>query len=208
MTKITTLLLFLVLALSGVAASAQDKSVGGIKGKVRLKGEGPVAGVQVSLRQKERELAHVNTNGKGEFQLKNLTPGTYGLTFHKEGLSMGTLEGVIVKPGKTNELSDRLILTINESAVAKLGGSVFNPGGLSVPNVRIELARIKSDGRARRIDARITNESGQFVFRLSPEKAMYRVTAKPDGAEAQSKDVEVDGAMIYRVAFTIERPPK
>ena len=208
MTKITKFLLFFILVVSSVAASAQDKSMGGIKGKVRLKGEGVVAGVQVSLRQKDRELAHVNTNGKGEFQLKNITPGTYGLTFHKEGLSMGTLEGVIVKAGKTNELADRLILTVNESAVAKLGGSVFNPGGISVPNIRIELARIEPDGRVKRIDARLTNESGQFVFRLSPDKAMYRVTAKPEGAEAQTKDVEVDGAMIYRVAFTIERPPK
>jgi len=214
MSRTKTLIASLVVALTAVAAVssvatvAQDLATGSIKGKVRLKGQGPATDVTVTVRQKEREVAHVATNRKGEFQINNLTPGSYGLTFRKPGLSMGTLEDVVVKAGKTHALPDRLILTINEAAVAKLGGSVFNQGGLSLPGVRIELSRIEPDGHAKKIDARITNESGQFVFRLSPDKAMYRVTAKVDGTEAKTQDVEIDGALVYRVAFTIERPPK
>lgn len=209
MKRLKTIIAFFVLVLIvATTALAQDKSTGSIKGKVRVKGEGLAADVAVILRQKDTEVAHAVTNSKGEFQIKGLAPGSYGLTFRKSGLSVGTLEDVQVKAGKTNELPDRLVLTINEASIARLAGSVFNEGGLSLSGVRIEIARLASDGTQKKIDGRISNESGQFVFRLSPDKATYRVTIKPDGAQPQTKDVEIDGAMVYRVAFTVTRPPK
>ncbi|HEX8845778.1 MAG TPA: carboxypeptidase-like regulatory domain-containing protein [Pyrinomonadaceae bacterium] len=204
----TIVILLAALLLSAVAAVAQGGKTGGIKGKVRVKGEGPTADVTVVVSQNEREVAQTTSNGKGEFQVQGLEPGTYSLTLRKTGLSVGTLNNIQVKAGKTRALPDRLILTINEASIARVWGSVFNQGGYSVPNVRIELARVEADGRARKIDGRLTNESGQVVFKLSPEKAIYRMTVIAEGAEAQVKDVEVDGAMVYRVAFTIERPPK
>ena len=160
------------------------------------------------MREKDKEIAHTVTNSKGEFEIRGLAPGSYGLTFRKPGLSVGTLEDVLVKAGKTNDLPDRLILTINEASIAQLAGSVFNEGGYSVPGVRVEVARLAPDGTQKKIDGSYTSESGQFKFRLSPDKATYRVTVKPDGAEAQTKEVEIDGAMVYRIAFTITRPPK
>lgn len=202
-----TIFILLVLLL-GTAAFAQDRNTGSIRGKVRIKGQGPSADVSVTLRQRDREVANAVTDRKGEFQIMKVAPGIYGLTFRKPGLSMGTLENVAVKAGKTNQLPDRLILTINESSVAKLGGSVFDEGGLSVRGVRIELARVESDGQLRKLDGRLTNESGQFVFRVSPDKATYRITAKAEGVDSQTKDVEIDGALVYRVAFTIKRPPR
>lgn len=203
-----TIIICLAILLAAATGFAQGSSTGSIKGKVRTKGRGPTADVTVTVRQNEREVAHASTNHKGEFQIKGLTPGIYGLTFRKPGLSVGTLEDVQIKAGKTNELPDRLILTINEASVAKLSGSVFNESGYSVPNVRVELASLGADGTTKKIDGRLTNESGQFVFRISPDKATYRVTIKAEGVEAQTKDVEIDGALVYRVAFTIQRPPK
>lgn len=209
MNRPKTIITFLIILLTATAtAFAQGSATGGIKGKVRTKGQGPTVDVAVTVRQGDREVAHANTNHKGEFQITGLAPGIYGLTFRKPGLSMGTLEDILVKAGKTNELPDHLVLTINEASIAKLGGSVFNQGGFSVPGVRVELARLNTDGTVKKIDGRITNESGQFVFRLSPDKATYRVTVKAEGAEAQTKDVEIDGALVYRIAFTVQRSPK
>lgn len=205
-----TLIIFLMTLLAATALTgfAQDRNTGGIKGKVRTKGEGATAEVAVIVRQNDRQVAQTSTNHKGEFQIKGLAPGVYGLTFRKPGLSVGTLEDVRVKAGKTNDLSDHLVLTVNEASIAKLAGSVFNEGGLSMPGVRVELARLEPDGTARKIDGRVTNESGQFVFRLSPAKATYRLTVKADGAGPQAKDIEIDGALVYRVAFTVQHPPK
>jgi hypothetical protein len=200
--------LLAVMLLAAGTAFAQDRSTGGIKGKVRVKGRGPTAGVAISVRQNDREVAHAVSDDKGEFLIQGLAPGIYGLTFRKTGLSLGTLDNIEVKAGKTKQLADRLILTTNEAADARLWSSVFSEGGYSIPGVRIELARLSADGTPKKIDGRLTNESGQAVFRLSPDKATYRITVRTEGAEPQSKDVEIDGAMIYRVAFTIQRPPK
>lgn len=202
---ITALLAFVLLAAG--TAFAQSSSTGGIKGKVRVKGQGPTAGVAVSVRQNDREVANAVSDAKGEFLIEGLAPGIYGLTFRKTGLSLATLDNIEVKAKKNTQLSDRLVLTTNEAADARLWSSVFNEGGFSMRGVRIELARL-DNGTPKKIDGRLTNESGQAVFRLSPDKAMYRVTVRVDGAEPQTKDVEIDGAMVYRVAFTIQRPPK
>ena len=200
--------LALVLLAASAASFAQGRTNGGIKGKVRLENKKEAAGVAVTVRQGEREVAHAVTDSKGAFTVSNLAPGVYGLTFRKPGLSVGTLEGIEVKAGKTKSLPDRLILTINEASIARLAGSVFTESGRSFPGVPVELSLVGADGTARKIDGRLTSESGQFAFRLSPDRATYRVTIKPKNAEPQTKDVEIDGALIYRVAFTVARPPE
>ena len=111
-------------------------------------------------------------------------------------------ENVQVTAGKTRTLSDRLFLSVDEGSLAFVRGSVFTESGLSVPNVRVEIARVTSENSIEKLDSRITGETGEFVFRLPPDVAKYRVTLKADGAKSNSRDVEIDGAAIYRVALT------
>ncbi|HYJ88496.1 MAG TPA: carboxypeptidase-like regulatory domain-containing protein [Pyrinomonadaceae bacterium] len=186
---------------------AQDRSSGGIKGKVRVE-TGTPAGVAIVVRQGEKEVARGLTDKKGEFVVNRLTPGMYGVTLRKAGLSIGTIEDIEVKAGKTRSLGDNLVLAIDEGSIAFIRGSVFNEGGRSVPNVKIELARIEDDGTVKKIDGRVTNEIGAFVFRLAPDKAKYRVTAKPSGGDPVSHDVDVDDAAVYRIALSIKTTKK
>ena len=194
----------IILAATSVLV-AQDKSLGTIKGKVRVE-TGTPAGVTVVVRRGETEVTRSTTNKDGGFVVSKLTPGIYGLTFRKPGLSIGSIEDVEVKAGKTRSLGDRLILTIDEGSIAFLSGSVFNADGRSVPNAKVELSRILEDGTTKKIDGRVTTETGSFKFRLSPEAGKYRVSVKPDGAEPVTKDVEIDGAAVYRIALNL--PPK
>jgi hypothetical protein len=204
--KFTRILFAGVLMLAAAAASlGQDKSTGAIKGKVRVE-TGTPAGVTVIVRRGQTEVTHAATEKNGEFLVSRLAPGVYGLTFRKAGLSIGTIEDVEVKAGKSRSLGDHLILTIDEGSIAFLSGSVFSADGRSVPNAKIELSRILEDGSVKKIDGRITTETGSFKFRLSPEQAKYRVSVKTSGAEPISKDVEIDGAAVYRVALSL--PPK
>ena len=201
----TVLGLLLTLLITGVAfGQDKDKSTGGIKGKVRVE-TGTAAGVTVVVRSGEKEVTRVETQKGGDFTVARLTPGIYGLTFRKPGLSIGTIEDVEVKAGKTRSLGDRLILTIDEGSIAFLGGSVFSADGRSVPGAKVELARILDDGTTKKIDARVTTETGSFKFRLSPDAAKYRVTVKTDGNPI-TKDVDIDGAAVYRVALNL--PPR
>jgi len=200
-----TLFVLAMIVVSAGICDAQDKSLGAIKGKVRVE-TGTAADVTVVVRRGEKEVSRSTTNKNGEFLVSRLTPGIYGLTFRKPGLSIGSIEDVEVKAGKTRSLGDRLILTIDEGSIAFLSGSVFTATGRSVPNAKVELFRILEDGTTKKIDGRITTETGSFKFRLSPEAGKYRVSVKPEGAEPVSKDVEVDGAAVYRVALSL--PPK
>ena len=197
-----TLSMIAVVVLAASAAYSQDKSTGGIKGKVRVEVGSP-NGITVVIRAGERELRQISTDKNGEFTITGLAPSVYGLTFRKPGLSIGTIENIEVKAGKMRSLGDRLVLTIDEGSIAFIRGSVFNGDGRSVPNAKVELARILEDGTAKKIDGRLTTETGSFVFRLSPEVAKYRVTLKQERAEPITKDVEVDGAAVYRVALSM-----
>jgi carboxypeptidase family protein len=202
-----TLFLFAVtLAFAGVAVG-QDKSLGAIKGKVRVE-TGTPAGVTVVVRRGDKEVTRSTTDKNGDFLVSRLTPGIYGVTFRKPGLSIGSLEDIEVKAGKTRSLGDRLILTIDEGSIAFLSGSVFNPAGRSVPNAKVELSRILEDGTTKKIDSRITTETGSFKFRLSPELGKYRVSVKAEGSEPVIKDVEIDGAAVYRVALNLPAKPQ
>ena len=204
--KKTLLLLAIILSAMGVS-QAQVKTTGGIKGKVRVE-VGTPSGITVVIRQGEKEISQVTTDKNGEFQISRLSPGIYGLTFRKPGLSIGAMENIEVKAGKVRSLGDRLVLTIDEGSIAFIRGSVFNGDGRSVPNAKVELSRLLDDGTTKKIDGRLTTETGSFVFRLSPEPAKYRVSIKTDAAEPVSKDVEVEGAAVYRVALSLPAPQK
>lgn len=203
----TLMLASLAVFALAIVSGAQDRSTGGIKGKVKVE-TGTPAGVAVVVRRGEREVTRVATDKSGSFAIQKLQPGLYGLTFRKAGLSVGTVENVEVKSGKTRSLGDRLILTVDEGSIAFIRGSVFSSGGRSVPGARVELARILEDGSTKKIDGRVTTETGSFVFRLTPEPGKYRVTAKIGGAEPASSDVEIDGAAVYRIAISLVATPK
>ncbi len=198
-----TFVLSLVIALSATGFT-QGKSSATIKGKVRVE-KGSPAGVAVILLEHDREVARTTTDKRGEFTLARVTPGTYSLKFRKPGLSVGTVADVVLKAGQTRSLGDHLYLTVDEGSIAFLRGSVFNEAGRSVPGVRVDLGRIVNENSIQKLDSRVTGETGEFVFRLPPDAAKYRLTLKADGAEPDSRDVEIESAAVYRVALTYKR---
>jgi hypothetical protein len=201
-TTFATVLLLLV----SVACLAQDKTTAAIKGKVRVE-QGAPSGVSVILFRGDQEVTRAATDKKGEFTIAHVNPGLYTVTFRKPGLAVGSIPNLDLKAGQKRVLHD-LVLGIDDGSIAFLRGSVFTESGRSVPGVRVELARIVSENSVQKIDARVTGETGEFVFRLSPETARYRVTIRADGAEPVSKDVEVDSAAVYRVSLTLKPLPK
>jgi hypothetical protein len=196
-----------LLALFSLPGFAQDKNTGAVKGKIRVE-KGSPSGVTVILRQDEREFTRVTSDKKGDFAINNVTPGVYSVTFRKTGLATGTIDNVEVRAGKTRTLGDKLVLGIDEGSIAFIRGSVFNEAGRSVPGVRVELAKVVNEDSIQKLDARVTGETGEFVFRLPPDTAKYRLTVKADGAQPTTKNVEVDSAVVYRVAFVLKPVPK
>jgi hypothetical protein len=188
---------------SAISAMAQDGATGSIKGKVRVE-QGTAEGVVVVLRQGEREISRTTSGKKGDFVISRITPGTYGLSFRKPGLSVGLIDEIEVRAGKTRTLGDRLVLSIDQGSLVYIRGSVFTEAGLSAPGVRVELAKVLGDGSVKKLDARISDRTGQFVFILPPELATYRLSLKAEGVQPASEDIAVDGAAVYRKALTIK----
>ncbi len=173
---------------------------GGVRGKVKLENGSGAAGVKVSVRLgEEDEVASVLTNKKGEFQILGIKPGTYSVVFVKAGYSTGTLKRKVEITNIAVDLGERLVINVDPAIFAYVRGSVFDPAGRSVQGARVELYRIYTDGKTKKIDTKATGESGEYVFRLSPDAANYRVMVKVDRAEPDARDVLVDGAEIYRM---------
>jgi len=206
--RLTLALLAFSLAAAAAPATAAQRqaaqpTTGTIKGRVRVQ-QGSARGVSVVVREGDREVARAETNEKGEFELRGLAPGSYGLTLRKPGLQVGRMEDVEVRAGKTRSLNEGLYLPVDEGTLVLLRGDVFDAAGRSLPGAKVELAQVMSGGALKKVGSRVTNTTGSFSFRLPPESATYRVTAKADGAEAVTKDVEVDGAAVFRVALTLK----
>ena len=115
-----------------VACLGQDKKTGAIKGKVRVEKVSP-AGVAVTLMQGEHEVSQVTTGKKGDFAISRVNPGTYSLKFRKAGLSVGTIDDVVIKAGETRTLGDHLYLTVDEGSIVFIRGSVFTEGAAVYP---------------------------------------------------------------------------
>jgi hypothetical protein len=196
----------LLLASVSVAQKKSQPTTGGIKGKVRVDSSTTPEGVRVSLRRGEEVLAHAETDRKGEFELGGVAPGTYALRFQKAGLQTAELKPYEIKAGKVSSLGERVFLPVDEGSIAFLKGAVFSAEGRSISGARVELSLVRADGTLKKLDGRVSNESGEFSFRLQPQPAHYRVTAKGDDGEA-AKDVQVEGAMVYRVALSLKPAP-
>lgn len=192
-----------LLVIMSATTWGQDKPAV-IKGKVRVEAGSP-AGVAVILLAGDREIARTSSDRKGEYALTRVPPGTYSVKFRKAGLAVGTIDDVTVKAGQTRSFGDKVFLTIDQGSIVFIRGSVFSEAGRSVPNVRVELLRVLSENSVQKLDSRITGETGEFVFRLPPDSAKYRLTLKGDGVEPASKDVEVESPAVYRVALTYKK---
>jgi len=199
-------LVILLLAVSVSVALAQE--TGGVKGKVRTtKGEG-IAGVSVTARQNSEDVKSATSDNKGNFELEGLKAGLYNIVFSKNGYSSGLMYNVEVKQKKTNNLGDRLVLTIDQGTQVIIKGTVFDQDGRSVAGAKVEIEKILSDGSTKKIGSGFTSYGGaptargEFTFKFSEGAAKFRVTASAGGASA-SKEVEVSNAAIYRLAITL-----
>ena len=200
-------LLILFVAVSAGIALAQE--TGSVKGKVRTtKGEG-IADVSITARQNSEDVRSTTSDNKGNFQLEGLKPGVYNLVFSKNGYGSGLMYNVGVQKKKTNDLGDRLILTIDQGTQVIIKGTVFDQDGRSVAGAKVEIEKVLSDGSTQKIGTSSTsyggepNARGEFTFKFSEGVAKYRVTASVKGASA-SKEIEVSSAAIYRLAITLQ----
>jgi hypothetical protein len=192
-----------------LTGSVFGQETGGLKGKVRnMRGDG-IAAVTVTVRKDSQDVQSATSNGKGDFSITGLSAGTYNVVFDAKGYGSGLKYGVEVKPNKTTDLGDRLIMQVDRGTQVIVQGSVFFKDGTIVTGAKVEVERVLPGGGTKKIGSLWTNASGEFAFRQPEGAAKFRMTAKYKNSSA-SKEMEVDSAAIYRLAISldIDRPEK
>ena len=190
----------IALGLSANAAIAQ--STGNVKGKIRTSRGQAVSGVEVTARRDSADVKSVKSGSKGDFVMSGLEPGIYDFVFDASGYNSAIRYKIEVRPGKTVDLGDKLVLVVDRGTLVIVQGSVFYKNGTSVTGAKVSIEKVNSDGGTTDLPSVFTNVYGEFVFRQPAGHAKFRITAKYKDASA-SKEIEVDSAAIYRLAISL-----
>ena len=202
-TSLLSITVFLLLTAYCSLLTGYAQETGGVKGKVRNMSDQGIAAATVAARQKGVDLKTTKSNSKGEFQLDGLEPGVYNLAFDAKGYSTAVQYNVEIKKGKIRDLGGRLILLVDRGSRVIVKGSVFFKEGTSAGGAKVEVESVAADGSVKKLGEAYTDYLGEFTF-SQPERAAklrFKATYK-DGKG--SKDIDVDSAMIYRLAIKLD----
>lgn len=154
----------------------------------------------MSVEQNGKTVRKSSTDKSGAFTVNGLKSGKYNFTFSKTGFATGTLNNVEVKEKDVRNLGNRM-LEVDEGMLVLIKGSVFDQDGKSVDGAKIEIERISGNG-LKKLRPVYSGEGGDFTFRFPEGAAKFRITASLKG-KSTSKEIEVEGAAIYRLALTL-----
>ena len=209
----------LIAALVLLACTVLYAQTGIIKGKVKLQDSKTHDGVIVRITKAsgtgargttkadkaadatgEREI---NTDSKGEFEITGLATGEYVLSFEKQGYKSFTTRRLEVISGETVKLRSTIEMTKEGEPYAVIRGAVLYGVGYSLPNALVTIERI--DGVKKFKQETISQEGGQFSFRLRADKATYRITASARGFEAAAQEITIESDEVRHIALTLQQ---
>lgn len=195
----------LLAALLLVPAGAQSKTQTGVlKGRVKERNGKALEGVIVraTSAENEEDKRETKSDAKGDFEFAELPAGRYSLSFEKQGYKTFITRKLEVAAGETTRLSSVVELAREGQPYAVIRGAVFQGPGYTLPNATVIIERIDGGGKFKQ--ETISQEGGEFAFRLKAEKAKYRVTATARGFQPASIEVETDGDEARNVALTLQ----
>jgi hypothetical protein len=110
-----------------------------------------------------------------------------------------------VAAGESVRLSRVIELAREEAPYAVIRGAVLHGVGFTLPNALVTLERI--DGGRKFRQRTISQEGGEFAFRLRAEKATYRITASSPGWKSATLEMEIEGDEVRNIALVLEPLP-
>jgi hypothetical protein len=158
-----------------------------------------VSATSVENKEDKRET---KSDDKGDFKFDALPAGRYTLSFEKQGYKTFITRKLEVAAGETTKLSSAVELSREGEPYAVIRGAVFRGPGYTLPNATLTIERI--DGGKKFKQETVSQEGGEFAFRLKAEKAKYRVTATARGFQPASVEVEIGGDEARNVALTLQ----
>jgi Carboxypeptidase regulatory-like domain len=201
----------LVLVLWVVVPASAAQKTGTLKGKIENEKGKPIAGAEIrATRSRDRSVKDTKTDQAGNYSLE-LEPDDYTVSFDAEGYQGGTLvEMQQVEEGQATTIKTiRLEKVRHRTSLVR--GAVFDLNGVSLPGVQLKLVRVATDEEEKEHKhfhsvslTYITNNHGEFAFRVPSERARYRVTATASGYKTQTKQIDVQESESAPLAFSLE----
>jgi Carboxypeptidase regulatory-like domain len=195
------LLAVLLLAPAGVQSQTRT---GAIKGRVKERNGKVLEGVIVRATSAENkdDQRETKSDGKGDFEFAELPVGRYSLSLEKQGYKTFISRRLEVAAGETTKLSDVIELAREGPPYAVIRGAIFRDPGYTLPNATVIIERI--DGEKKFKQETVSQDGGEFAFRLKADKAKYRITASARGFQSASIEVEIGGDEARNVALTLQ----
>ena len=200
---------FLVLC-SAVIASALQHKTGTLKGKIENDKGKPIAEADVRvMSSRTRNIKEAKTDNLGTYSFE-LEPDDYTISFDADGFQGGTLRDMQqVEEGKETKV--KTIQLAKARRTSLLRGAVFDSEGHSLAGVRLKLVRvptsdeIKESKKVQSLSmSYVTNNRGEFAFRLPSMRARYQVTATLSGYKSETKSIDVEENEAVPLAFSLE----
>jgi Carboxypeptidase regulatory-like domain len=196
--------LLAALLLAPLGAHSQTQT-GALKGKVKERNGKALEGVliRVTNAESKEDNRETKSDDKGEFEFAALPAGRYSLSFEKQGYKTFITRKLEIAAGETTKLSRVVELAREGEPFAIIRGAVFHGSGYTLPNATVIIERI--DGGKKFKQDTVSQEGGEFAFRLKAEKAKYRITASARGFEPASVEVEIASDEARNVALTLQQ---
>jgi carboxypeptidase family protein len=186
------------------AGGRSQTQTGALKGKVKARDGKALEGVVVRATNavdKEDKL-ETKSDDKGDFEFAALPAGRYSLSFEMQGYKAFITRELEVAAGETIKLSKVVELAREGPPYSLIRGAVLHGPGYTLRNATVTIERI--DGGKKFKQETISQDGGEFAFRLKAEKAKYRLTASARGFESTSVEVEIESDEARNVALTLQ----
>ena len=194
-----------VIVLCAIFTGSAFGQSGSIKGKVREQNGRSLEDVLVrasNARNKESRF-EIKSDSKGEFTFPELPAGEYSLSFEKQGFKTFTTRKLEVASGDTIKLSRVIEMAREGESYSVIRGAVFHGAGFTLRNAIVTLERI--DGIKKLKQDAVSQDGGEFAFRLKAEKARYRITAMAKGFQPASLEIEIESDEVRNIAITLQQ---
>lgn len=194
----------LAILLLAPARAQSTTQTGALKGRVKEQKGKALEGVIIRATNAENkeDKRETKSDAKGDFEFVALPAGSYSFSFEKQGYKTFTTRKLEITAGETTRLRRDVELRLEDKPYAVIRGAVFHGSGYTLPNATVIIERI--DGVKKFEQETISQEGGEFAFRLKPEKAKYRITATARGFQPASIEVEIDSDEARNVALTLQ----
>ncbi|MBK9705784.1 MAG: carboxypeptidase regulatory-like domain-containing protein [Acidobacteria bacterium] len=194
-----------VIVLCAIFTGSAFGQSGSIKGKVREQNGRSLEDVLVratNTRNKESKF-EIKSDSKGEFTFAELPAGEYSLSFEKQGFKTFTTRKLEVASGDTIKLSRVIEMAREGESYSVIRGAVFHGAGFTLRNAIVTIERI--DGIKKLKQDTVSQDGGEFAFRLKAEKAKYRITAMAKGFQPASVEIEIESDEVRNIAITLQQ---